>query len=183
MTPQRIVAFSLFALLASGCLPPLGAQSSEEMPRNGIPQYSPCSDQPTSIRELMSSFAKGRVPSAAELTGTWVAIGWVGSYVSLNCAGVKRGKKFEWVMLANGYSIEIDMIGSYSQKATSRVDRKGNLTLPVDFEGDELPVYRCRLTRRKTLACLVGTLPSIDGVEFKKMPAVEDEIFKGSAAQ
>ncbi|MGH9572298.1 MAG: hypothetical protein ACRD40_02040 [Candidatus Acidiferrales bacterium] len=131
----------------------------------------------------MSSFVKGRVPSAAELTGTWVGIGFVGHYVSLNCAGVKRSGKFEWVMIADGYAVEIDMIGSYSQKAAFKLDRKGNLALPVDFEGDEVPIYRCRLTPRKTLARFVGTPPNVDGVEFKKMPAANDEVFRDSSVR
>jgi len=156
------------------------AGQSDEIPKDSIPQYSPCADQPKSLKELTESFNKGRVPSMATVTGTWVATGFLGHFVSLNCTGVKRSRKFEWVMLANRYSIEIDMIGSASQMTTFKPDGKGNLALAVDFEGDNTPIYRCRLTQRKTIACLVGSPPSVDGVEFKKMPVEENEIFKGS---
>jgi hypothetical protein len=176
----RIGWILLLAAFSAQQLSPVAGQSSDEIPRDSVPQHSPCTDQPKSLKDLAQSFNKGRVPPAHDVTGTWVAIGFLGHYVSLSCAGVKRGKKFEWVMLTNGYSVEIDMIGSYSQTTTFKPDGKGNLALAVDFEGDDIPVYRCRLTQRKTIACLVGTPPFEDGVEFKKVPVEENEIFKGS---
>jgi hypothetical protein len=170
----------LLAAFAARQAPSVAGLSSDEMPRQSIPQYSPCADEPKSLKDLAGSFNKGRVPSADNVTGTWVAIGFVGHYVSLNCTGVKRGNKFEWVMIANGYSVEIDMIGTHSQRTTFKPGGKGSLVIAVDFEGDDTPVYRCRITPRKTIACLVGTPPSEDGVEFKKMPVAENDIFKSS---
>ena len=65
--------------------------------------------------------------------------------------------------------VEMDIIGTYHQKALLKPDDHGSLSLPVDFEGDSIPVYRCRLTQRGTLACIFqGHGPGI-GVEFKKM--------------
>jgi hypothetical protein len=73
-------------------------------------------------------------------------------------------------MIANQYSIEIDMIGSHVQLRTLTPDDHASVALAVDFEGDSLPVYRCRLTNRGTLACLFGEPDWIRGVEFRKMP-------------
>ena len=183
MILPRPIWIVLLAVVIVTFLPTWAAQSSDSISRNGIPQYSPCTAQPRSVKELGNSFAKGRIPSPVDLTGTWVAIGFLGASTSLNCTGVKRGQKFEWVMIAKRYSVEIDMIGSYSQKTAFKPDREGNLALAVDFEGDDIPIYRCRLTQRNTLACLIGAPPREDGVEFKKMPAAEDEIFRDSGAQ
>jgi hypothetical protein len=142
------------------------------LPRDSIPQYSPCPDQPKSFRELSDSFAAGRLPSASEITGSWVLIGiWVhnGSGPDLNCNGITRGPKFEWVLVAKGYSVEVDAIGTNHQTTTFKPDNRGNLTFSVDFEGDYAPSFRCRMTQRNTLACLGS--PYYDGLEFKRMPA------------
>jgi hypothetical protein len=147
--------------------PPTSA--SDEIPRNSIRQNAPCPDQPKSLKELAESFTKGRTPSASEVSGTWVAIGFVGEQSSLNCNGVVRNKTFEWVMVANQYSIEIDMIGTHLQTTSLTPDNRGSASLEVDFEGDSLPVYRCRLTKRKTLACFLGEHAWTTGVEFKKI--------------
>jgi hypothetical protein len=168
--------------LAQNRQSPAAQPSSTEIPRNSIPQNSPCADQPKSLKELTASFNKGRLPFATEVSGSWVAIGFVGdgwsaNNPSLNCTGVKRGKKFEFVMVANRYSIELDAIGmTYPQTVTMEPDHRGSLQFPVDFAGDHLPVYRCRLTQRQTLACLVAIYGQ--GVEFKKMPVEEDQIYK-----
>ncbi len=47
--------------------------SSEEVPRDSVPQNTPCVGQPKSRRELAASFQQGRLPEASEITGTWVA--------------------------------------------------------------------------------------------------------------
>lgn len=153
--------------------------SSEEVPRDSVPQNTPCVGQPKSRRELAASFQQGRLPEASEITGTWVAIGTVWSeYRSLNCSGENRGSKFEFVMVANGYSAELHPIGTYLQKVTMRPDHKGSVEFPVDFEADEGPdTYRGRLTKRGTLACLDGAL---SGVEFKKMRVEKGRIYEGA---
>jgi hypothetical protein len=98
---------------------------SEKVPRNATPQNTPCVDQPKSLVELVASFNQGRFPLASQLTGTWVEIGDVSEYPgnqyqttphptifrSLNCSGEKRGNKFEFVLVANGYSVELHAIG------------------------------------------------------------------------
>lgn len=157
-------------------------EDSNEIPHGSIPQNSPCVNQPKSLKELEASFDKGRVPLATEVSGSWVAIGFVGSGYSdnnpsLNCTGVKRGKKFEFVLVADRYSTELDAIGmTYPQTVVMEPDHRGSVRFPVDFDGDNLPVYRCRLTERRTLACLVAVYGQ--GVEFKKLPVEEDQIYK-----
>lgn len=155
--------------------------SANDVPRNSIPQNSPCVNQPKSLKELTASFDKGRLPLAPEVSGSWVAIGFVGNGYSgnnpsLNCTGVKRGKKFEFVMVANRYSIELHAIGMTDpQTVVMEPDHQGSTQFPVDFAGDNLPVYQSRLTERRTLACLVAVYGQ--GVEFKKMPVEENQIY------
>ena len=161
---------------------PPAQENPDEVPRNSIPQNTPCADQPKSLKELTTSFDKGRIPLATEVSGSWVAIGFVGNGLSannpsLNCSGVKRGTKFEFVLIADSYSVELDAIGMTNpQTVKMEPDHRGSVQFPVDFAGDSLPVYRCRLTQRRTLACLVAAYAQ--GVEFKKLPVEEDQIYK-----
>src|SRR5205809_4720379 len=119
----------------------------DNVPRNSTPQNLPCSDQPRSMKELMEAFDRGQIPSALEMTGSWVAIGYVGDgeTPSFNCNGVTRGPKFEWVIRANQYSVSMEIIGTTAQKPTLKPDNSGSLALPVAFGGDSVPVYKCRL--------------------------------------
>src|SRR5215475_12910619 len=117
--------------------------------QHSIPQNLPCADQPRSMKELTESFDKGRIPSALEISGSWVAIGFLGDTTSFNCSGVTRGPKFEWVLHATQYSVDMDIIGTHHQETTLKPDNRGSLALPVDFEGDSVPVYKCRLTQRR----------------------------------
>ena len=179
--------FLALVLTLSGQAP---TSPSKEVPRDAAPQSAPCVDQPKSLAELTASFGKGRFPLASDITGTWVEIGWVSEdpsdphetsphptiKKSLNCVGDKRGSKFEFVLAASGYSVELHAIGmTYPQKITMQPDHKGSVVFPVDFAADEGPdTYRCRLTQRDTLACLSG---SFSGVEFKKMTIKPEQIY------
>jgi hypothetical protein len=161
---------------------PISAQtSSETIPLNSIPQNVPCVDQPKSHRDLATSFNQGAFPLASRLTGTWVEIGYVdkerASEKSLNCSGIKRGRKFEFVLVADGYLVTLHAIGmTYPQKVTMRPDSKGSVEFPVDFSADEGPeTYQCRVTKRGTLACLVD---KYGGVEFKKMKVGAGQIYE-----
>jgi len=78
-------------------------------------------------------------------------------------------------MIANGYSLELHFIGTHVQKPSAKPDGKGSLIFPVDFEGDALPTYRCRLIGSDTLACLVSVYEQ--GAEFKKKSICQDEIY------
>ncbi len=150
--------------------------TSDELPTNSVPQNSPCADQPKSLTELTDAFNRGSVPSASETTGSWVAIGIFGDYNNdLDCAGLKRGNKFEEAMLATGHSVEMHVIGSTDQTRTLEPDHAGSVFFPADFGGDARPVYRCRVTTRKTLACLIDVYRQ--GVEFKKMSINADEVY------
>jgi hypothetical protein len=122
---------------------------------------------------MAAAFQRGRQPLPAQLTGTWVEIGELSDYPSsppfrsLNCSGEMWGDKFEFVLVADGYSAKLHAMGTYAQKVRMQPDGKGAVEFPVDFEADEGPqTYRCRLTRRGTLACLIG---AYDGAEFKRM--------------
>ena len=148
------------------------AQVVDDIPKNAVPQTSPCADQPRSMKELMAAFDKGRIPSPLEMTGSWVAIGYVGDgeTPSFNCNAVMRGPKFEWVIRANQYSVLMEIIGTTAQKTTLKPDTGGSLAMRVEFGGDTTPVYKCRLTQRKTLACIFRGPGGTTGVQFKKIP-------------
>lgn len=156
--------------------------SSEERPQNSVHQNAPCVGQPKSLKDLTTAFQTGQLPLSSELTGTWVEIGWVvkdryhnSQNLSLNCSGLKRESKFEFVLVANGYSIELHAIGmTYPQKVIVQPNHEGSIEFPVDFAADEGPdSYRCRLTKRGTLVCLVDTY---EGEEFKKMTVEKEQI-------
>jgi hypothetical protein len=164
------------------------AQSSDGIPVHSIPQNSPCNDQPKSLKELTKVFDKSRTPSPQELTGTWVQVAEFGETPTLNCSGLKRGPKLEWVMIAKGYSLQLSVIGTHFQTTKIKADDAGSVWFPVDFDGDDTPIYKCRITQRKTLACLesvyregkaIKDLPlNGEGCEFKKMSVKQDEIYK-----
>lgn len=152
-------------------------RTSDELPPHSVPQDSPCADQPKSLTELTDAFNRGSVPSSSETTGSWVAIGIIlGTYDTyLNCAGLKRGNKFEEVMLVTGDSIEMHVVGASDQTRTLAPDHAGSVSFPFDAGGDARPVYRCRVTTRNTLACLIDVYR--EGVEFKKMSVNADDIY------
>src|SRR4051812_26871600 len=100
-------------------------QRPSEIPVNAIPQNAPCPDQPKSLTELTKAFNNARIPSRSEMSGTWIGIGTLtpdGN--SLDCSGLKRvAKLYEQVMLANGYSLEMHIVGTFVQKPTMTPDR------------------------------------------------------------
>jgi len=137
------------------------------------------------------SFNKGRAPSAQEIVGVWVEIGNFNNgmqpldneirphFRSLNCAGIMRGKKFEFAMIGENYAyvMELHVVGS-SRAWRERMEpnHKGS---SVDFsfcsDGDcsGRNVYSCRLTQRGTLACIGGD----SGNEFRKMKVADSQLF------
>ena len=122
-----------------------------------------------SFSKLYDSFSAGRLPSPSEVTGSWVLVGfWLykDSHPDLNCAGIMRGKTLEWVMLAQGYSLGVEMAGAFG---TSKFElgHSQDLTLALDLGGDASPLLRCRLTQRNTLVCLGDTY--YNGLEFRKI--------------
>jgi len=150
---------------------------------DAVPQSNvPCSGQPTSRVELAAAFQQGRLPTAAEATGTWVEIGSLSDYPSsppyrsLDCSGVSRKGTFEFVLIANGYSVELHAVGmTHPQSTNFQSDKKESVTFLVDFSNDnESDKYRCRLTQRNTLACLSG---QHSGLEFKKMIVVPSQVY------
>ena len=96
------------------------------------------------------------------LIGFWL---YRDSHPDLNCAGIMREKIYEWVMLAQGYSLGIDMAGTY-QTSAFELGRRQDLTVAMDLGADASPILRCRLTQRHSLVCLGDTY--YRGLEFRK---------------
>jgi hypothetical protein len=159
-----------------------GHQTSNEVPTNQIQQRSPCADQSKSRSELARSFDKGRIPSPSEITGSWVSIGNFGQAVikgkervDLDCSGLKRENTFEEVLVMKAYVVEPYVIGTpYPEPTTLDRDKAGSLSFLHEFGGDASPVYRCRLTQRGTLACLIDVYRA--GSEFKKMQVTRNQL-------
>ena len=140
-----------------------------------------CDNQARSLAELKRSFAGARMPSVAELSGSWVAIGFFGAaynhgreIASVECAGLRRGKTLEQVMLIKGNFVEARFIGVEMQMRTLTPDGRGSLEFPIDFGGDANPRYRCRLTATGTLACLVDVYD--EGVEFTRNSVSQEQL-------
>ena len=150
-----------------------------QQPQSGA--KSGCDNQARSLAELKRSFAGARMPSIAELSGSWVAIGNFGAaynhgreIASVECAGLRRGKTLEQVMLINGNFVEPRFVGAPMQMRTLTPDGRGSLEFPIDFGGDADPRFRCRLTATGTLACLVDVYD--EGVEFKRNSVLQEQL-------
>ena len=170
------------------------ATPEEPLPRERIPQNSPCANQPRSLSELTESFNKGRVASASELKGTWVEIGdfdiGVRSHSrSLNCTGIMRGKKFEFAMIGESYDwvMELHAIEYEIQRVRMEPNDRGSMEFSVDLLADGAEeVYSCRLTQRRTLACVnvmrgwgSRRKDPTSGEEFKRMKVADSQLFNG----
>jgi hypothetical protein len=178
---KRLLRVTISCLIAFGfavaVFTATEAQRGDEIPVHSIPQNAPCPDQPKSLKELTQAFNEGRIPSRSEMTGTWMAISsFIADYEkSLDCSGLKRGARlYEQVILANGYLLEMHFIGAGVQTPTMKPDRTRSLSFPFDFGGDANPVFRCRLTTRKTLACLLDVYRQ--GNEFKRSSVRPDKM-------
>ena len=168
------------------------AQSPPAVPKSASPQ-AVCAVA-HSLAELKRAFAEGRMPSAIALTGSWVAIGDFTQHGGpgdeesdkVDCAGLKveitaSGKRvktrtLESALLINGYAIEPRIVANeWNIDSRQRFKPDGrSLTYGLGFGGDAGAYYRCRLTRRGTLACLVE--PYYSGTEFVKMSVRPDEL-------
>jgi hypothetical protein len=149
-------------LLSAMALPALNGQVVEDAPAHSIPQNSPCPDQPTSLAALKKAFAAARIPTPSEMTGTWVGVGaFIGkSFRSVNCQGLKRGKLFEEVIVASGYSLTTHFIGTNEQSVDAAADKTRSLAFRFDYGA--------------TLVCLFDTYGQAN--EFKKMPVRAEEL-------
>jgi hypothetical protein len=172
---MQLVAATFWCSITVIAVAPVSAFAQDEVARSSIRQDAPCPGQPQSVQELVSAFEGGQFPDASRLSGTWVAIGFLNSSPSLNCDGVVRGPALEWVMVADQDSIEIDMIGMPPQTWALKPDPRECISFPVDFGGDGLPEYRCRLTDQETLACLSGQGEWVHGIEFRKMSVRQEQ--------
>ncbi len=118
-----------------------------------------------------------------EVKGTWVEIGSFDTgtrpyYRSLNCTGIKRGKKFEFAMIGESYDYEMELyaIGYRVQRVRLEPNHKRSSEFSVDLDADGAEdVYTCRLTRRGTLACV----DAHRGEEFKKIKVEDNQLFTG----
>ena len=189
-----IFVLSIPLLHVSAQQVPSAATPEEPLPRERIPQVSPCANQPRSLSELTDSFNKGRVASVSELKGTWVEIGDVDNgtrshYRSLNCTGIMRGKKFEFAMIGESYDwvMELHAIGYEIQRLRMEPNHKGSMEFSVDLLADGAEeVYTCRLTQRGTLACVdvmtgwgIKRKDPTSGEEFKRMKIADSQLFNG----
>lgn len=158
MPTDRIVAIAIFF----GSVAPVTAAAQDTAPvQESCPGYA------MSLGELETAFDSGRLPLAEEMTGPWVAIGFVDDSPNVDCAGVTRQGVYEWVMTADQLVMEIDMIGMPLQHRDMTL-ADDHWILPVDFGGDNLSNYRCRLAERATLICLLGRDTYLSGMEFKR---------------
>jgi hypothetical protein len=78
-------------------------------------------------------------------------------------------------MLVNAYSLELHVIGTIDQTPTFEPDQRDSLVFHFDNGGDANHVYRCRLTSRKTLACLIDVYR--EGVELKRIAVTSERIW------
>jgi hypothetical protein len=119
-----------------------------------------------STAELEQAFAQGRIPSALELTGSWVAIGAflqpAGSHgdelLRVDCAGPKgivtapnpdamvKRLTLESVLLVNGYSVEPRIVGNEWNTRNRQAFKRDGLQSPSLLE-----VCMPTLKRRKPL--------------------------------
>jgi len=146
------------------------ATPEEPLPRERIPQNSPCANQPRSLSELTESFNKGRVASA-------------------NCTGIMRGKKFEFAMIGESYDrvMELHAIEYEIQRVRMEPNHRGSMEFYVDLLADGAEeVYTCRLTQRRTLACVnvmrgwgSRRKDPTSGEEFKRMKVADSQLFNG----
>jgi len=166
--------------------------TEESLPREPVPQNSPCPNQPTSLAALSEAFIKGRVPSAKDLKDTWVEIGSFdnGSRPhrrSLNCTGIKWGKKFQFALIGQAYDdvVEVHAVGYRVQRVRMEPDHKGSSQFSLDLDADGAEeVYTCRITQRGTLACVdfmrapgYKKREASSGEEFKRMKVADSQLF------
>jgi len=162
-----------------------GQESLAQDSKHAVPsresgsQNHPCTGQATSRGELGMDFNRGQAPQLSQISGSWVEIGSVwrdpkSVYRSLNCVGVKQGGQFEAVLIVKGSSADLHIFGA-AQHVVLKTDHRGSIVFPVDEGADEGPEsYRCRWTKRGTLACLADEEL---GIEFKKMNVGERRIY------
>jgi hypothetical protein len=138
-----------------------------------------------SLAELKRAFAQGRAPSPTELTGSWVEVGDFSQpsgpegkeFDTVDCAGLKGTTTLQTVLLVNGYVVEPRMVANEWNTGDRQVfkrDGRDSVTFGLGLGGDGGAYYRCRLTKRRRLACLVE--PYYSGVEFMKMRVRPDQL-------
>lgn len=188
-----VLVFVLSISLASISAQQASSSNAEEpLPREPVPQNSPCPNQATSLAALTEAFGRGRVASAKDLKDTWVEIesfdnGSRPHRRSLNCTGIKWGKKFQFALIGQTYDdvVEVHAIGYRVQRVRMEPDHKGSSQFSLDLDADGAEeVYTCRITQRGTLACVdfmrapgYKKREAITGEEFKKMKVVESQLF------
>ena len=172
ITRLAVSTLTVAAVVASTTL---FGQQPQTGPKSG------CDNQARSLAELKRSFAGAKMPSTPELSGSWVAIGSFGAAYNhgreiarVECAGLRRGKTLEKVMLIKGNFVDPRFIGAWSMPRALTPDGRGSLEFPIDFGGDANPRYRCRLTATGTLACLLDVYD--EGVEFKRNSVSQEQL-------
>jgi hypothetical protein len=133
---------------------------------------------------LAAAFHQGRFPLPSQIRGTWVEIGSISSlpgnqYRYLSCSGEGfRNGKLVSVLIVKGDHVEM-YFNDGSQSDELRPDHRGSVEFSRDFYADGAKeTYRCRLTKRGTLACLFD--PRV-GAEFKKMKVNKSQLVEASS--
>ena len=152
--------------------------------RADVEQNAPCADQPRSFAALRRAFNAAKRPSVEEMRGTWIAIGMFGDarshgkeFILVDCNGITIEGHF-----AQAMQIAADIVVPYfvgttdTAERTMTFDGKRSVTFPIDFGGDASPVYRCRLSARNTLICLIDVY--LEANEFKKMTVPSDKLYR-----
>lgn len=179
-----IASFLVSCLAVSQTGRPSSGLAGRSMPiKGGDSRNAPCVGQPRSFKELAVSFRASKTPQASQTTGTWVEIGFVYldieprhqmEHALLNCGGLKREGRFEFVLVADGYLLKQHGVGKPDSQTRMVPDHTGSVELEVDEGADEGPEkYRCRLTNRGTLLCL----NPYSGLEFKKTVVERNQLY------
>jgi hypothetical protein len=150
--------------------------------RADVEQNAPCADQPRSFAALRRAFNAAKRPSVEEMRGTWIAIGMFGDarshgkeFILVDCNGITTDGHFAQAMQIAADIVVPYFVGTDTAERTITFG-KGSVTFPIDFGGDASPVYRCRLSARNTLICLIGVY--LEANEFKKMTVPSDKLYR-----
>jgi hypothetical protein len=171
MRHQMLARSRTARLIGSACLMavvlPVGAASQDRSP-----DVSTCVPQVASLPELQDAFDHSRVPTAAELNGTWAAVALIrfDAPARLDCMGLRRNDVFEWAMSVDQLQAEIEVVNTPPQRWTMTVE-SGYAVLMVDVGGDLLWTDHCRLASPAMLVCLGYNANGVylDGMVLRRM--------------
>ena len=143
------------------------------------PPNQACPGQPVTYAALQHVFDGGTMPTQAEMTGTWIAIGSFAEpdysggprFVAFSCDGIRHDAKFATAIFASAYTLDVHAFPTLDEsKLAEPTD-----TNSIAFEANEGGGYQCRLTDRRTLACLHVQNPW--AMELRKMTVDRADVY------